>query len=62
MLEKPKSRVESLTDKEISDDLLAFAAKHGIDLSTADITKTKLILKDASSLSSEVAKMREGND
>lgn len=63
LLEKPKNKVETLRGKEVAEDLKAFAERHGIDLSTADLEKTKKILKKLpSSLSDEITKTREASD
>lgn len=63
MLEKPKTKIESLSGKDVADDLRDFAKKQEIDLSLADLQKTKKILKDLpSSLSDEIVKTREAND
>ncbi|MGI0024930.1 MAG: hypothetical protein ACREA4_07280 [Nitrososphaera sp.] len=63
LLEKPSSKIESLSGKEVAADLRAFAKRQGIDLSLADLEKTKKILKDLpSSLSDEIARTREAND
>lgn len=63
LLEKPKTKIESLSGKEVADDLRAFAERQGIDLSLADLEKTKKILKNLpSSLSDEIVKTREAND
>lgn len=63
LLEKPKTKIESLRGKEVAHDLKAFAKRQGIDLSLADLEKTKKILKDLpSSLSDEIIKTREAND
>ena len=60
---KPKAKIESLSGKEVADELKAFAKRQGIDLSIADLEKTKKILKDLpSSLSIEIVKTREAND
>ncbi len=63
LLERPKIRIENLNGKELADDLRNFAARHGIDLSMADIEETKKILRQLpSSLSDEIEEMREGSD
>ncbi|MGH9992047.1 MAG: hypothetical protein ACREBU_08740 [Nitrososphaera sp.] len=52
-----------MSGKEVAADLRAFAKRQGIDLSLADLEKTKKILKDLpSSLSDEIARTREAND
>ena len=62
-LEKPKNKIETLKGKDVADDLKDFAKRQGIDLSLADMQKTKTILKDLpSSLSDEIIKTREAND
>lgn len=63
LLEKPKTKIESMSGKEVAGDLRDFAKRQGIDLSLADLEKTKKILKDlTSSLSDEIVKTREAND
>jgi hypothetical protein len=63
LLEKPKTKIGSISGKEVADDLKALAKRQGIDLSLADLRKTKKILKDLpSSLSDEIVKTREAND
>jgi hypothetical protein len=63
LLERPKTKIESLSGKEAADDLKAFAKSQGIDLSLADLQKTRKILKDLPSfLSDEIIKTREAND
>lgn len=63
LLEKPKTKIESLSGKEVAADLKAFAKRQGIDLSLADLKETKKILKDLpSSLSDEIVKTREADD
>ncbi len=60
---RPKVRIETVSGKELADDLKGFAARQGIDLSMADMEDTKRILKKLpSSLSDEIKEMREGSD
>jgi hypothetical protein len=62
LLEKPRSKIESLNGKDVANDLKAFANRQGIDLSAADLTKAKAILKNLPySLSDEIAKTREAD-
>ena len=62
-LEKPKNKIETLKGTDVAEDLRDFAKRQGIDLSLADMQKTKAILKDLpSSLSDEIIKTREAND
>lgn len=60
LLEKPKNKGETLRGKEVAEDLKAFAERHGIDLSTADLEETKKILKKLPcSLSDEIRRLEK---
>ena len=63
MLKKPRTNIESVKGKELANELRDFAKRQNIDLSLADLDRTRGILKRLpTSLSEEIVKMREGRD
>jgi hypothetical protein len=63
VLQKPDVDIPILEGKELSDEMKRIADIQGINLSLADLEKTKKILESLpTSLSEEIIKTRENND
>jgi hypothetical protein len=63
VLQKPDVDIPILEGKELSDEMKRIADIQGINLSLADLEKTKKILESLpTSLSEEIIKTRETND
>lgn len=63
VLQKPDVDIPILEGKELSDEMKRIADIQGINLSLADLEKTKKILESLpNSLSEEIIKTRENND
>ncbi len=63
MLQKPDVDIPILEGKELSDEMKRIADIQGVNLSLADLEKTKKILESLpTSLSEEIVKIRENND
>ena len=63
MLQKPDVDIPILEGKELSDEMKRIADIQGINLSLADLEKTKKILESLpTSLSEEIIKTRENNE
>ena len=63
VLQKPDVDIPILEGKELSDEMKGIADIQGINLSLADLEKTKKILESLpTSLSEEIIKTRENND
>lgn len=63
VLQKPDVDIPILEGKELSDEMKRIADVQGINLSLADLEKTKEILESLpTSLSEEIIKTRENND
>ena len=63
VLQKPDVDIPILEGKELSDEMKRIADIQGINLSLADLEKTKKILESLpTSLSEEIIKTRENNE